>query len=178
MKHGFPILALTSLFVLLAVPAVAADPEPAEPVASGQAGAGEPQGGSAPNLDVNQAELLEKDATGAPAHTELAEPEGRAVSPLMEDINRVVAESTVRLAELQGRLDREIDDRAALEIVRAMEQVKIRTELDILAVQADHARQNGREDLAQEIEGAITEMTAPRPLRHPVDRPAPDAGNR
>jgi hypothetical protein len=183
MNHKFTIFALLSLLAMLALPAVAADPKPATstpatPAESGQAGAGEPRGGSAPNLDVNQAELLEKSTAELPVHPDLLDPERRGANPLMESIDRVVADADLRLAELQARLDRETDDLAALEIVRSMEQVKIQTELDILAVQASFARQNGREDIAQDIEGAITRMTTPRPVRQPVDRPAPGAGNR
>lgn len=174
------VLSLTALLAvgILATAAVAADPRETATSASGAAGAGEPTGGSAPNLDINQAELLEKNSEQLPVHPELLDVQRAAPSPLMVRINAVNAAAADRLAELQVRLDASPDNLASLEIIRAMEQVKVRTEQDILAVQAAYARETGREDLAVEIEGALTELTAPRPVRQPADRPAPAAGNR
>lgn len=174
------ILALAALLAvgILATAAVAADPVEVPAEASGAAGAGEPRGGSAPNLDINQAELLEKNGEQLPLHPELLEVQHAAPSALMVRINAVNAAADQRLAELQARLDASTDNQASLELIRAMEQVKVRTEQDILAVQAAYARETGREALALEIESALTELTAPRPVRRPADRPAPAAGNR
>ena len=84
---------------------------------------------------------------------------------------------TASLVELQTRLEAETNDLAKLEIIKQIEQTRVQAELDVLGAQASYARQTGREDVALEIEGAIAEMTAPRPVRQPVDRPAPGAGS-
>jgi len=168
-------VALLSVVILFSA-ALAADPEPVNPENSGLAGSGEPQGGSAQHLEINRAEIMENGGQ-LPVHPELQDLGTERVNPLMQQIQVVLASSDLKLAQLQTRLDSESSHRSALEIIKQMEQVKVQTELDILAVQASFARQNGREEVALEIEGAIEVMTAPRPVRQPVDRPASHAGN-
>jgi hypothetical protein len=90
----------------------------------------------------------------------------------------VTADADTRIVDLQARLNTETNNTTALEIIRAMEQVKVQVERDVLAAQAAYARQTGREDVALEIEAVLAEMTSPRAVRQPVERPAPDAGNR
>jgi hypothetical protein len=167
------------LLVALAVtPAFAAEPEPVAPTASGLAATGVPAGGTIPDVDINQAELREGAGREVPTLPGFVEPGLRAPNPLMERIKSVTANADVRIAELQDRLSGETNSTTALEIIRAMEQVKVQVERDILAAQATYARQSGREDAALEIEAALAEMTSPRPVPQPVERPAPDAGNR
>lgn len=167
------------LFLVAVVPALtwAADPEPVAPTGAGQAGTGEQNGGSIPNLDVNQAELREQAGQQQALHPGLLESQRQVPNPLMDRINVVISVADMRLAELKVRLDGETNNTTALEIIRSMEQIKVQTELDILAVQAGYAHETGREEIVLEIEGAIAEMTTPRPVRQPVDRPAPHAGS-
>jgi len=169
-------LALGSV-LCLGLTSFAADPEPVSPENAGQAGEGEPGGGSAAHLEINKAELMENGGQ-MPVHPELLELTNGQANPLMQQIRVVMASSDLQLDQLQTRLDSETNNRSALEIIKQMEQVKVQTELDILAMQAGFARQNGREEVALEIEGAMELMTAPRPERQPVDRPASDACNR
>jgi hypothetical protein len=174
-----PILFVALLLLSsLACTAIAAEPEPAEPAGAGQAGQNEPVAPSAPNLDINQAELKELSGSQAPVHPDFTAAESAETSPLMQSIRALTAAADAQVAEMQVRLDAVADDAAALEILRAMERVKVQTELDILAVQAAHARRTGREELAGEIESAIRTMTEPRPAAQPVMRAAPDAVNR
>ncbi len=167
------------LLVALAVaPAFAAEPAPVAPTASGPATAGVPAAGTIPDVDINQAELRASAGRESAMHPGLVEPGLRAPSPLVERINAVTADADTRIAELQARLNTETNNATALEIIRAMEQVKVQVERDVLAAQAAYARQTGREDVALEIEAVLAEMTSPRAVRQPVERPAPDAGNR
>nr|MEE4268049.1 hypothetical protein [Candidatus Krumholzibacteria bacterium] len=168
-------LALLIITLLIAAPVLAADPEPVTPTSSGLAGEGEPAGGSVPHLDINQAEM-EQNEGQVPLHPELTR-DLAVKNPVMARINEVLAQSEARLVELQTRLEAETSDLAKLEIIKQIEQTRVQTELDVLGTQASYARQTGREDVALEIEGAIAEMTAPRPVRQPVDRPAPGAGS-
>lgn len=171
---------LTALTLLcLSAPVFAADP--VTPEGSGQAGDGEPQGGSVPHLEINKAELEENGGQiliDPEMYPGLQGLDANQSNTLMSQIRVVMAASDMQLAELQARLDSETSNRNAMEIIKQMELIKVQTELDILASQASFARQNGREEVALEIEGVLEAMTAPRPVRQPVDRSAPAAGNR
>lgn len=172
MKKAFNAMLLLSMLSMASVSAIAADPEGVTPENAGRAGEGEPAGGSIPNLDVNKAELQANEGLPIPLHPGLVE-RNQARNPMMDQIEAVIAAADIRLTEMKTRLDTEAGNADALELIKGMEQVKIQAELDILAVQAGHARATGRTDIAQEIEQAITEMTTPRPVRQPVERPAP-----
>lgn len=171
-----PILILALL--VYASAAICAEPEPAVPEGAGAAGTEQPAGVIIPDIDVNQAERLQPADPEAPIHPGLVAEGERAPSPLMVEIRSVLAAADAEAAELESRLAGARDDMAALEILRSIEQVRVRAELDVLAVQADFARRSGREDIAQEIDAAIGQMTGPKPAPQPVDRPAPADGNR
>jgi len=64
------------------------------------------------------------------------------------------------VAEISSELERLQAD--YLQLQREIERVKEETELQILRVQADFARREGRLEQAAEIEAALAEMTAPR----------------
>ncbi len=170
------ILLVFAFSFLVSVSVLGAEPDTAAPTGSGLAGAGEPAGGSAPNLDVNQAEL-EENGGSLPLHPELQSNELTGHNVLMERIGNVMAAADLNVDQLQTRLDATTNNAQALEIIKQLEQVKIQAELDMLAVQATFARENGREEIALEIERAISQMTSPRPTRQPMDRPTPHAGN-
>jgi len=128
--------------------------------------------GSIPDLEINQTEQEENVAL----HPTLRDEIHQVPNPLMDLIQVVTAAADLKLADLEKRLANEPNNSKALEIIRSMEQIKVQVELDILATQASYARRTGREEIALEIEEAITLMTTPRPTRQPVDRPAPPAG--
>jgi len=157
--------------------AMAADPEAAAPEKAAKADPNdqtEAQVGrsTVPDLKVNQAEM---DAQGDRGLETKVEPQLR---PMTMEINAVLEQSRLQVSTLQDRFDNEPNAEAAVVIVRQMEKVKINAELDILRVQVRYARTAGNEELAQKIEASLTKMTTPAPRREPVDRPAPDAGNR
>ncbi len=169
---------LVVLMTAGALLAMAAEPEPVAPVKSGKADPtvdAETQIGrsSVSDLKVNQAEL---DANG-----ELrldAKPGQPQLKPMTVEINAVLDEAHLQVATLQGRFDKEPNADVAVALVRQIEQIKINTELDILRVQLRYARTDGRDELVQELETALNLMTTPRTQKQPIDRPAPDAGNR
>ncbi len=177
MKTVTKLILALSLLTAMALTAQAADPQNLPPEGSGRAGENEPTGGSIPHLQVNKAELEENGSNQLPLHPELLALDSQVRNPMMERIQEILAQSDVRLVELQTSLDSQRNNTEALDIVKSIEQLKIRTELDIMAVQASFARQGGFEEVALEIEAALSQMTSPRPQRQPVDRPAPSAGN-
>lgn len=173
---------LIVLFVVIlsagAMLAMAADPEAVAPEKAQKADPSdqtETQVGRAtvPELKVNQAEM---EANGDQSLVNKAtEPQ---LKPMTVEINAVLEQSRLQVATLQDRFDNEPNAEAAVVIVRQIEQIKTNTELDILRVQVRYARTAGNEELAQKIEASLTQMTTPAPRREPIDRPAPDAGNR
>ncbi len=173
-------LCLVAVLAIVITPSTgnAADPDPSAPTGSGPAGENEPAAPGVPALDINQAELEAVSRSKGLVRPEFDAAETAAASPLMQSIRALTAAADAQVAEMQARLDNVGDDMAALEIVRAMERVKVQTELDILAVQAAHARRTGRDALAEEIDAAIRTMTDPRPAAQPVPRAAPGARNR
>ena len=103
------------------------------------------------------------------------------LSPCMQAIQAVLDHEAARLAELETGQKAAVGESALLELQREIERVKEETELQILRVQADFARREGRLEQAAEIEAALAEMTAPRrasPAAMPAARTpeAPNAG--
>ena len=84
------------------------------------------------------------------------------LSPCMQAIQAVLDHEAARLAELETGQKAAVEESALLELQREIERVKEETELQILRVQADFARREGRLEQAAEIEAALAEMTAPR----------------
>lgn len=182
MKHGAR-AAWGLALILLAQPALAGEPAqpagPNGPTTAAAVAATEPAA-PLPNLPENQAEI-EALANGqlvlesAPAvGTTPASP--APSSPEMLEIGRAVTAERARLAELEARLRDTADDSAALSLLREIEQVKQGTEVEILRIQAKHARLAGREAQAQEIEAVVTQIQAPAPaLAAPPASPSGDA---
>jgi len=171
-------ITLTLTILLLAAGfAAAADPEVAPPLREGETPAVAP----APQVDVNQAELKTLENGELPEgevviytrDEALAASAEQPVSPMMAEIRASLDIERTQHTELETRFQATTDERAALEIQREIEALARDTELQILQIQIDHARLAGREDIAQTIEAAVTEMTTPRPAPQPQDRPAP-----
>ncbi len=132
-----------------------------------------------PDAPENQAEI-EAAARGELVLEPVA-PVGDAasLSPEMTAIRAALAAGRARVDELEARLAGASGDEAALAVMRALEQAKQDTEIEILRIQAEHARLAGREAQAQEIETAISQMLTPGATTTPTarqDSPA-DVGN-
>ena len=95
----------------------------------------------------------------------------RPLSPEMLEIDAALAAERVQVQDLTARLEAATDDAAALALEREIETTKQSTELAILGIQARHARAAGREAQAQEIEAAISQMTAVMNARDTVSAP-------
>ena len=173
------LVALTGLLLLIAVaaaPPCALADDPAPPAKSGPADASATQSrapAGIPDLPENQAEIeagLVPDGKAVEAQKSDAAP---ALTPLMAEIQAVLADEQTRVAELEARLSSSLDEGAALALRRQIEQIKVETELNILRLQAEHARRAGQDEQAAAIEAAIAEMLSPRPAGVPSERPAP-----
>jgi hypothetical protein len=130
---------------------VAAAAEPTPPAGSEPA--------SIPENAAEMAEIAAGQLVLEPVPVAEAVP-ARALTPEMIEINAALAAERTRVDELTTRLKATTDEAAALTLVQEIETAKQGTELAILAIQARHARAAGREAQAQEIESAISRMSA------------------
>jgi len=163
-----PNLALTSaLLLLLAFGAAFADDQPPT----------EPETSTMPDIPENAAELKALE-NGEPALPEsVPAPAERPLSPMMIEIQGVLAEQQRQVGALDARFAETTSEVAALAVQQEIEQIKQNAELEILAIQARHARVAGDEDLAQSLDAAIATIQNPPPPPAPtVERPVP-AGN-
>ena len=96
-----------------------------------------------------------------------------AATPLLADLFDVLDRQDAAVAALQTELARIADPMAALALQRRIEKAKQDAEIDVLRVQARHARAAGKAALAAQLDAAIGELTAPRAVNEPVARPAP-----
>ncbi|MBI5168586.1 MAG: hypothetical protein HZA61_03770 [Candidatus Eisenbacteria bacterium] len=96
-----------------------------------------------------------------------------AATPLLSELFDVLDREDAQVAALQAELARTADPMAALAVQRRIEKVKQDSEVELLRVQATHARAAGKSALAAQLDAAIAELTAPRAAHEPVERPAP-----
>jgi hypothetical protein len=75
---------------------------------------------------------------------------------------------------LRAKLSAATDQATARAVQKEMEQLKQDGEVQLLRIQAEHHRAAGRRAVAERIEAAIREMTAPPAVLPPLARPAPD----
>lgn len=147
------ILTLLILFCALAVaagePATAPpDVPPAPPVIA--------------DLPENAAEIADH-AAGRLVLEPVVEtpPPAAAAAVEMQEIDEALAACRARVADLTARLRETTADETALALQRDIEQSKRETELDVLRIQAKHARLAGRDAQADAIEAELARMTAP-----------------
>lgn len=173
------IIVLFSLLTLLAGAGAALADEPA--AAQGDATTVAPVAAAPvlPDLPENAAEIealkagATPDAPVEPSSEAAAEEPTRELTPRTHALRAALDAEQAQLAELQARLETAPDADAALAVQRDIERVKQQTEIDLLTAQARFAREAGQEQQAVAIEAAITELTSPRPVGVPQDRPAP-----
>lgn len=96
-----------------------------------------------------------------------------AATPLLADLFDVLDRQDAAVAALQTELARTADPMAALALQRRIEKAKQDAEVEVLRVQAVHARREGKAALAARLDAAIAEMTLPRAQQEPRERPAP-----
>lgn len=152
LNRGIRILPVLTLFFLIVAVASGADPNPRL----------SDQPTHQPTEALTAAPLLE-----TPADTLRTRP----LSPLMQDIQAVWTAQRAALAELETRFAAVGNEEEALAIQLRIEKIKADTELQILTLQLEHARRDGR-PLAQieKLEAAIKLVTEPQPVRPPRPR--------
>lgn len=159
------LLLVSSAWAWAEEPATPAAPAgPASPVAS-PAVAGADPAAAIPDLPENRAEIEAVRAGELrlePAPNAAAAPQAAAPrSPEMLEIDQALVAERALVAELEARLEGAPDETAALDLLREIERTKQRTEIEILRLQAKHARLAGREEQAAEIEAAVQQILAP-----------------
>ncbi len=100
-----------------------------------------------------------------------AAPRSGPRSPLMAGIAARLERMRSAVAELEARAAAAPAPDRALALQQAIERAKVEAELDILRLQADEARREGRLEQAASLEAALREMTEPRPRPVPSERP-------
>jgi len=159
--------ALGLAITLLATPAARSDAPPAKPAPAGIAGA---------FARIAPAPVAAPDSAGAfaalpasPAPAVLP----RARTPLRADLQGVLDREQQQLATLEVELRATPDAMRSLDVQRRIEKLKQQTEVELLKVQAAHARRAGNAALADRFDEAIARITQPRPRLEPQARPAP-----
>jgi hypothetical protein len=168
--------AVCVLWLTGAGPSRAATPTPkaASPTAV-SAGAGGASTDEARTASSEQdANVVASLPAGAQAAAAAVDPtiEGRC-SPMMGEIDSLLAAQREELTALQERFDRAANEVDALELQRAIERLKMQTEASILRTQARYARLAGQLRVAQEIEATLESLSEPAQPAPPNDRFAP-----
>lgn len=96
-----------------------------------------------------------------------------APSPMMALVQAAIADQRVRLSELCARLANTSDQAAALAIQKQVEALKRGTELRILQIQLDFARQAGHDAAAARLADAIADFENPVPVVTVQDQAEP-----
>ena len=123
--------------------------------------------------EIKSPESVQAEPVAPVALDPAASPEPTIVRPLSPLLNAIQSLWEARLVEvvaLKERLRNASDHAAALTILHQIEALQASTEIEILRLQADHARREGREADAQAIEAAITEQLNPSPVCRPAPR--------
>jgi hypothetical protein len=151
----------TLVLLLFALPLAAGEPVPTTPPAPTAPPV-------IPDLPENQAELAEQAAGQLEFDPAVAVTPPPAVatarSAEMLEIELVINSERARVTELAARVRDLGDDAAALAVQLEIEQIKQGTEIEILRIQAKHARLAGREAQATAIEAALAQMLSPAPV--------------
>jgi hypothetical protein len=85
----------------------------------------------------------------------------RARSPLMVEIDALLAKQRAALLTLESELAVATDLAHSIALQRKIAEVKEQTEIDILDVQLTHARDKGNQALVQELERSIELLKSP-----------------
>lgn len=154
-----PRLVVSLLWVLLVLPGLAAARGPAadQPVA-----ASPPPG--EPAVAAEEAGAVDAGEDGTAGSAEAAKAAEAAAeanaSPLMRDIRALWKARQTEVAVLEESFRTATDHPTALAIQQRIEALLVQTEFDILQLQADHARREGRAADAERIEAEIAAAKA------------------
>jgi len=156
---------LVLIIVAIAMPALAANPEPQLPKETPANTVPVPGVPAANDTDQPQDPAKVIDVLGTS-------------SPMMNEIKTTMDISRGEIAELLVSISASSDFSAKQAAQDQIATIKIQVELDILAIQARYARSAGNEELALQIDAAIEAITSPPAPVAPVEnRPAPENRN-
>jgi hypothetical protein len=96
-------------------------------------------------------------------------------TPMVAELLAAIEEQERQLDEVRREIGMTWNQSRRLELERRIETIKRDTELQILQIQATHARQDGRLEVAEELEAVIAKITAPLQRQEPAPRPAPSS---
>ncbi len=158
-------IALVIFLFSLAMPVMAADPEPQLPTTPPASTESQPTPSSGVDEAGIPAEQLDANKTL----------EGQnPTSPMMNEIRVLMDVSRGEVAELVLLAANTTDREASQAIQMEISTIKQQAELDILAIQARYARSAGNAELALQIEASIAAIISPPAPSAPAEtRPAP-----
>ena len=114
----------------------------------------------------------------AGSNVQAAEPDAaKATDTLAVEVQELRDHQRTALADLQARLIAATDPADSDLILQEMKQVKRGGEIELMSIQARHARLRGHDELALDIERNIRRLLDPESLRtplNPVQQPASD----
>lgn len=116
-------------------------------------------------------------ASSAEAPAALAPAPVRAASPMLLEMQALLAAEHEQVLVLRERAAKAASADEAMALQREIEKLKFDTEVSLLRVQAKHARAAGRTEVATRIEAAISELVNPPKLKAPAARPVPSREN-
>lgn len=99
------------------------------------------------------------------------------VLPVIQEVNDLYANARTTHRELEAELSTATDARTALEIQRAIEQLKRNTEIEMFKIQLRHARHRDDSGSVAILEKALEHLTANDPESPNEDGPAGNQSN-
>ena len=84
--------------------------------------------------------------------------EAAGLSPMLQEMRRILIRERDQLAVLHAEFAQATDSREALRIQHRIRDLKSGTEIALLEVQAATAREQGRSEDAEQLEGIITRL--------------------
>ena len=105
-------------------------------------------------------------------------PATHPVSPIMLKLRAALDREREQIDALRLQLQPRVSHQEALALQRQIERVKLDTEVAILRIQADAAREAGHVTLAERLEVAATDLLTPPAATTPATRPAPRTAGR
>jgi hypothetical protein len=182
------VLGVLAISILVAVaaeaPAKTAPPDAPREVAPAAGASGPAASAPAASTPVASASSLPAVGMGAadpgaiapgtqPAGRDAASMSRRPLTPMHAEIQAALEEEAAAIAALEARFRAEQDPAAALAIQVSIQHTKVDGQLRVLGIQANYARQEGRTQMADELEAAIRQITSSTRSGTPVERAAP-----
>ena len=135
-----------------------------------------------PVIEINRTEAADSEERESVAPLVIYSPEQAAstpeqqrLSPMMQEIQAAIEQGRAQNEELESRAAVAGDEESILAIQRQIEELAQATELEILGIQARHARLAGRDEIADKIEQDIADIQNPPVVRVRLERPELDS---